>query len=343
MRTLVTGAAGFIGSTLVDRLLREGHQVVGIDNLTNGSMDNLDQALGGEGTKAGRFTLVKNDIQAPELVDIVAGVNPDVIFHLAAHVDLRASVTDPQFDARNNVLGTINLCEASRRVGVRKIVYAASGGSRYGAPTRLPVDESTPVGPLSPYAVAKLAGELYLGAYAGMYGLAPICLALANVYGPRQNPHGEAGVIAVFGSALINGRPLTLYGDGTSTRDYVYVEDVVDAFVRAGRAPTSITGTYNIGTGRQTTVVEVYRLIASLLEESPAPGYAPARTGELQAIALDTIRAERDLGWKPVVDVAEGIKRTMQWLLTGPGFEPASSASGRSGRRPGWKEGRRAS
>jgi UDP-glucose 4-epimerase len=316
MRTLVTGAAGFIGSTLVDRLLRDGHQVVGIDNLTTGSMDNLGQALTGESTTGGRFTLVKNDIQSPELVDVVAGVNPEVIFHLAAQVDLRASVTDPQFDARNNVLGTINLCEASRRMGVRKIVYAASGGSRYGAPTRLPVDESTPVGPLSPYAVAKLAGELYLGAYAGMYGLAPICLALANVYGPRQNPNGEAGVIALFGGALIDGRPLTVYGDGTAARDYVYVDDVVDAFVRAGEAPLSVSGTYNIGTGRQTTVTEVHRMISSVLDESPAPRYAPARTGDLRAIALDATKAQEDLGWKPVVDIAEGIQRTIQWLRT---------------------------
>jgi UDP-glucose 4-epimerase len=290
--------------------------VVGIDNLTTGSMDNLGHALTGESTTGGRFTLVKNDIQSPELVDVVAGVNPEVIFHLAAQVDLRASVTDPQFDARNNVLGTINLCEASRRMGVRKIVYAASGGSRYGAPSRLPVDESTPVCPLSPYAVAKLAGELYLGAYAGMYGLAPICLALANVYGPRQNPNGEAGVIALFGGALIDGRPLTVYGDGTAARDYVYVDDVVDAFVRAGEAPLSVSGTYNIGTGRQTTVTEVHRMISSVLDESPAPRYAPARTGDLRAIALDATKAQEDLGWKPVVDIAEGIQRTIQWLRT---------------------------
>jgi len=324
MRTLVTGAAGFIGSTLVHRLLADGHRVVGIDNLSTGTAANLEAALGGKGMSTARFTLVQADIQAPELTDIVAGTNPDVIFHLAAQVDLRGSVSDPQFDARSNVLGTINLCEATRRAGVKRIVYAASGGSRYGTPTRLPVDESTPVGPLSPYAVAKLAGEFYLRAYAGMYGIAPICLALANVYGPHQNPHGEAGVIAVFGSALITGRPVTVYGDGTAARDYVYVDDVVDAFVRAGEAPLSVTGTYNIGTGRQTTVTEVHRIISSVVDESSPPRYAAARTGELHAIALDARKAAEELGWKPAVDIAEGIERTVHWLRTTLGSDPAA-------------------
>ena len=267
---------------------------------------------------------MRADIQAPELTDIVAGANPDVIFHLAAQVDLRASVSDPQFDARSNVLGTINLCEASRRAGVQRIVYAASGGSRYGAPACLPVDESSRVDPLSPYAVAKLAGEMYLRAYAGMYGMAPICLALANVYGPRQNPHGEAGVIAVFGSAMITGRPVTVYGDGTAARDYVYVDDVVRRVcARRSRSASTTTGTYNIGTGQQTTVTEVHRLISAVLDGSSPPCYAAARTGELHAIALDATKAERELGWKPAVDLAEGIQRTIRWLRATLEPEPA--------------------
>jgi UDP-glucose 4-epimerase len=234
------------------------------------------------------------------------------------------SVSEPQFDARCNVLGTINLCEASQRAGVNRIVYAASGGSRYGAPTDLPVGESTQVDPLAPYAVAKLAGELYLRAYAGMYAMAPICLALGNVYGPRQNPHGEAGVIAVFGSAMINGRPVTVYGDGTAARDYVYVDDVVDAFMRAAQAPLTTVGTYNIGTGRQTPVTEVHRLISAVLGDSSAPRYAAARTGELHAIALDATRAEHELGWKPSIDLADGIERTMRWLRANLDPEPAA-------------------
>jgi len=325
VRTLVTGAAGFIGSTLVDRLLEEGHQVTGVDNLSAGSpATNLAWAHRRHGS--GRFNFVAVDVRYPELSDIVAGSNPDVICHLAAQVDVRSSVNDPQFDARNNVLGTINVLEASRLAGVPRIVYAASGGSRYGAPTALPATEDTPVNPLSPYAAAKVAGEFYMRAYAGMYGLAPICLALANVYGPRQDPYGEAGVVTIFGSAMISGRPTTIYGDGSATRDYVYVDDVVTAFLCAAEAPITTTGTFNIGTGVQTTVAELHQLIADAVGVSRAPDHAAARTGEVQASALDPTRAGRELGWQPDTDLTDGIKHTVDWLRARLDAQPAAHA-----------------
>jgi UDP-glucose 4-epimerase len=322
-RTLVTGAAGFIGSNLVDRLLAEGHQVIGIDNLSTGHERNLEQAFALDRAASGRFTFIQLDVQAPELHGVVQGCNPEVIFHLAAQVDIRVSIRQPHFDARTNVLGTINLCEASRGAGVRRIIYAASGGSRYGAPVLLPVDETCTAEPLSPLAVAKLAGELYLYTYAGMYGMAPICLALANVYGPRQHPHGETGPIAVFASAIAAGRSVTVYCDGTATRDYVYVDDVVEAFVRAGRAPLTTMGTYNIGTGKQTSDAEVHGLISALCGDSMPPTYSADRTNEPRAIALDSSRAAVDLDWQPAVDLNEGIGRTMRWLSATPGARPA--------------------
>jgi UDP-glucose 4-epimerase len=286
---------------------------VGVDDFRTGSRENLTEALRYNERSPNRFTLVSVDIQAPELRDIVAGTNPHVIFHLAAQDDHGGAMAEPQFDARTNVLGTINLCEASRQAGVRRIVYAASGISRYGTRSSL-VDETNAVDPRSPHAVAKLAGEMYLRVYAEQYGMSPICLALANVYGPRQGRHGQSGMIAVLGSALITGIPFAFHREAVDAYDFVYVDDVVEAFLRAGCAPIDVSGTYNIGSGRRTTSSEVYRLISAILDGTPALDCADADIDESRALALNSAKARQDLDWTPCVDVREGIRRTIAWL-----------------------------
>lgn len=308
MHTLVTGGAGFIGSTLVDRLVRDGHEVVVLDDLRRGRRNNLHAALA-----TGRCTLREIDIMDPDLATSLVEARPDVVFHLAAQVDVRASVADPLLDATQNILATVNLAEAARRSDTRKIVFASSGGSIYGAPEQLPVSESAPVSPRSPYAASKACAEVYLNMYRELYGLDCTHLALANVYGPRQDPNGEAGVVAIFASALLAGRPTSIFGDGGNTRDYVYIDDVVDALVAAS-GERGGGQRYNIGTGRQTSDRALHSLVAKAIGVPDKPRHLPARPGDVRASAIDATAALVELGWCPRVELTEGIRRTVDHL-----------------------------
>jgi UDP-glucose 4-epimerase len=310
MKMLVTGGAGFIGSNLVDRLLADGHEVAAVDDLSSGRMRNLEAARGSEPA----FSFAQIDLTTMEFVEFVAEYEPEVIFHLAAQVDVRISVADPWLDARQNILGTIGVCEAARRTGVRKVVFTSSGGTIYGSPQHLPAPETSPVNPLSPYAVSKVSGEMYVAAFHDMYGLEWTSLALGNVYGPRQDPHGEAGVVAIFGTAMLERRPTKIFGDGTSTRDYVYVDDVVDAFVQT--ASNGGGRRFNIGTGLQTSVLDLHHVVAVAAGALDEPAFAPPRTAELQAIALDASLAGEVLGWTPGTSLDVGVARTVDWLRT---------------------------
>ncbi|MDP9452361.1 MAG: GDP-mannose 4,6-dehydratase [Actinomycetota bacterium] len=312
MRAVVTGGAGFIGSTLVDRLLAEGHAVDVVDDLSTGSLANLADARADRGHELSVHQL---DIRSPEVVDLLARRRPEVVFHLAAQADVRVSVARPAFDAEVNVLGSINVLEGARAAGARKVVFASSGGTIYGDPdpADLPVTESHPQQPISPYGVAKKVVGDYLHAYRVLHDLEFTALALANVYGPRQDPHGEAGVVAIFAGKLLAGGPCTIFGDGSQTRDFVYVDDVVDAFVRAASRGSGVL--CNIGTATETSVLDLYRVMAAAAgREELAPVLAPARPGELARSALDPARARLHLGWSPWTTLEDGARAVLRWF-----------------------------
>jgi UDP-glucose 4-epimerase len=308
VRTLVTGAAGFIGSTLVDRLLADGHTVVGVDDLSSGRSENLGPAERHDG-----FEFVKADIVDADLTGLLAEVTPEVVFHLAAQISVKLSVDDPSFDSSVNVVGTVRLAEAARRAGVRKVVHTSSGGSIYGVPPCYPTNEEMPVDPTSPYAASKVCGEVYFNMFRNLYGLDCSHIAPANVYGPRQDPHGEAGVVAIFSQALLGGRPTKIFGDGSDTRDYVFVDDVVDAFVRAsGEAGGGQR--FNVGTGVETSTRQLHSEIARAAGAPDEPEFHPPRLGDLRRSRLDFGRAESVLGWRPQVALADGVARTVDFF-----------------------------
>jgi UDP-glucose 4-epimerase len=309
VRALVTGGAGFIGSTLVDRLLAEGHAVDVVDDLSSGRLENLAEA---RADRSHELSFHRLDIRSPELVELMGRRRPEVVFHLAAQADVRVSVARPGFDAEVNILGTINVLEGARAGGSAKVVFAASGGTLYGEPAELPVRESHPQVPLSPYGVSKKSAIDYLTAYRELYQLEFTALALANVYGPRQDPHGEAGVVAIFAGRLLAGEACTIFGDGEQTRDFVYVDDVVDAFARAGQRGGGLV--LNVGTGVETSVNQLYATMAAVAGADVPAQLAPARPGELARSALDPGRAAIHLGWKPWTTLPDGTAEVLRWF-----------------------------
>jgi UDP-glucose 4-epimerase len=310
MKCMVTGGAGFIGSNLVDALLLRGDEVTVVDDLSTGRRGNLDGAL------AAGAELVELDIRdAGGLAALALEKRPETIFHLAAQIDVRKSLEDPAFDAAVNVGGTANLLEAARGAGTGRVVFVSTGGAIYGEGEgqRLPLDESAAIAPLSAYGQSKYAAEGYLALYERLYGLSTMSLRLGNVYGPRQDPLGEAGVIAIFCGLLRSGGRPTVFGDGTQTRDYIYVGDVVAAALAA--AGSTLGGAVNIGTGREASVLELAEMLGRLGgAESFEPAPAPARAGEVQRIALDAGRAEAALGWSAATDLEAGLRLTLDAL-----------------------------
>jgi len=295
VRALVTGGAGFIGSTLVDALLARGDEVAVLDDLIAGRREQVAAPLH------------EADVGDERAVTaVLEAVRPEVVFHLAAQIDVRRAVTDPAFDARVNVGGTAAVLEAARSAGARRLVLASTGGAIYGDAAVVPTAEDAPAVPLSPYGASKAAAEAYLALYRRLHGLSTLALRLANVYGPRQDPRGEAGVVARYCDAVLDGRPATVFGDGRQTRDYLYVEDAVAAFLLAG--DDDAEGVLNVGTGTETSVLELAHHLG--LE----PRHEPARPGEVHRSALDARAAGAALGWRARTPLADGLERTLSWV-----------------------------
>ena len=305
MRALVTGGAGFIGSNLVDGLVARDNEVTVLDDLSTGKRENLHPAI------AAGAELIEADVRDASAVrDVVDRAEPDVIFHLAAQIDVRKSAADPAADARINVEGTINVLEAARAAGVRRFVNTSTGGAVYGEGQIIPAPEDHPVAPEAPYGQSKFAAEGYCDLYGRLHGMSTISLRYGNVYGPRQDPLGEAGVIAIFCGRLIGGERPIVFGDGLQTRDYIHVDDVVTANLAA--VDSDATGPINIGTGVETTVLQLVEALAPLAEASFEPDHQPERPGEVRRIALDCARAREVLGWQAQVGLEDGLTQTLE-------------------------------
>ena len=305
-RALVTGGAGFIGSNVVDALLDAGHDVAILDDLSTGRRVNIAPAL----ERGARLHEV--DVRDPAATsDVITGERPALVFHLAAQIDVRKSVDDPAFDARVNVEGTINVLEAAREAGVRRVVYSSTGGALYGEADEIPTPESAPIRPQSPYGQSKFAADGYCALAERLHGQSVVSLRYGNIYGPRQDPLGEAGVVAIFCQRVRDGLPLTVYGDGTQTRDYVYVGDVVGANLAA--AASDVPGAFNIGQGIETSVLDLVAALGEIAGTRLEVEHAPPRAGEVLRSCVDPSAIERALGWRPSVGLVDGLRRTLAY------------------------------
>jgi len=302
MKILITGGAGFIGSNLADRLVEEGHQLVVIDDLSSGKRHQVPAAA----------NFYQMELDSRWLDRVIEHEKPEAVCHLAAQISVRRSVEDPVFDARVNILASIGLIEACRTHGVKRFIFTSTGGAIYGDADQVPTPETYVAAPVSPYGTSKLCVEHYLYCFRELYGFSSAALRLANVYGPRQDPHGEAGAVAIFSRALLEGRPARINGDGLQTRDYVYVGDVVEAFVLALRSDAQ--GSFNVGTATETNVVELYKQVARAARSEAAPEYGPPRPGEQKRSSIDATRIRSELGWEPRVQLAEGIGLTVDYF-----------------------------
>jgi UDP-glucose 4-epimerase len=306
MKTMVTGGAGFIGSHLVDTLLERGDQVAVLDDFSTGKEENLTRALGNG------LQIFRADVrEAPEVTEAIRAFGPEVIFHLAAQINVRRSVADPPADARTNVAGTINVLEAAREAGAA-VINVSTGGAIYGDTDVVPTPETVEALPAAPYGQSKYCAERYVGLYGRLFGLRAATVRLGNVYGPRQDPLGEAGVVAIFCACLNDGKSPTVYGDGRQTRDYVYVGDVVSGLLALLDCQAA-HGEYNIGTGRESSVLDLIEALAAHADGSFEPVFADPRAGEIERSCLDVTRARRELGWSSGVDLAEGLGHTVRW------------------------------
>ncbi len=302
MRVLVTGGAGFIGSHVVDILIDQGHSVAVVDDLSSGKREHVHP----------RATLYELDIRSPGLERVFAQERPEIVDHHAAQVDVRHSMADPIFDADVNVLGSLNVLECARRHGVEKVIYASTGGAVYGEPAYLPCGEDHPVEPLCPYGVSKLAVEYYLRLYRESHGLEYTALRYANVYGPRQDPFGEAGVVAIFARQMVQGQEVVINGSGEQERDFVYVDDVVQANLLAMEGGDGQI--YNVGCGMGTSVNELFAMMQQMTGYGNEPVHGPPKAGETFKIYLDAAKAKSELGWKPAVTLQGGLKRTIEYF-----------------------------